>query len=128
MPLKYLLGPVGDIYCISNTFRMLVGRVFRFGHTTNHNICSFSVILERDNWSANAKKSIMVGWRLPQTPWEMVLACFVIVIVWKVVGFIRHYRKWREVTKNVVSIGEVHPMWGSLHLVGYIVKFCTYFN
>ena len=24
MPLKYLLGPVGDMYCLSNTFRMLV--------------------------------------------------------------------------------------------------------
>ena len=24
MPLKYLLGPVGDKYCLSNTFRMLV--------------------------------------------------------------------------------------------------------
>ena len=24
MPLKYLLGPVGDMYSLSNTFRMLV--------------------------------------------------------------------------------------------------------
>ena len=24
MPLKYLLGAVGDVYCLSNTFRMLV--------------------------------------------------------------------------------------------------------
>ena len=24
MPLRYLLGPVGDMYCLSNTFRMLV--------------------------------------------------------------------------------------------------------
>ena len=23
MPLNYLLGPVGDMYCLSNTFRML---------------------------------------------------------------------------------------------------------
>ena len=30
MPLKYLLGPVGDVYCLSNTFRMLVPQVTYF--------------------------------------------------------------------------------------------------
>ena len=28
MPLKYLLGPVGDMYCLSNTFRMLVHSIW----------------------------------------------------------------------------------------------------
>ena len=28
IPLQYLLGPVGDIYCLSNTFRMLVQMKF----------------------------------------------------------------------------------------------------
>ena len=28
MPLKNLLGPVGDMYCLSNTFRMLVLTIF----------------------------------------------------------------------------------------------------
>ena len=27
MPLEYLLGLVGDMYCVSNTFRMLVFHV-----------------------------------------------------------------------------------------------------
>ena len=31
MPPKYLLGPVGDMYCLSNTFRMLVySEIFYF--------------------------------------------------------------------------------------------------
>ena len=46
MPLKYLLGPVGDMYCLSNTFRMLVVLVcfenpmnlfvFRFRESAGH--------------------------------------------------------------------------------------------
>ena len=35
MPLENLLGPVGDLYCFSNTFRMLVHfeghEIFQYG-------------------------------------------------------------------------------------------------
>ena len=79
MPLKYLLGPVGDMYCLSNTFRMLVFSGFMGNELecgTNKTcelrsgspaICLFHSTIHSP-WTQKKRHSFLIFTLLPKRP------------------------------------------------------------
>ncbi|KAK3084660.1 hypothetical protein FSP39_017089 [Pinctada imbricata] len=54
---------------------------------------------------------------------QIAVATLVAYVIWKLILTVIRYRKYCEISRKIVLLGDYHPIWGSLHLFSTVTEY-----